>query len=157
MRGSEADFNPELKHQIRLVEEDEDVGGSDNLSNGTPIAHPTSDDHLPSFHGIARQFDDAELVDSWNCEIKEFHSNCSFGWCGLDAINSGLLQLGLSPISKAEAVRILSVTESGVEQDGMNVYQAVGDVAQPRRCPSLFSTFRPMMYFAFAWQSTKIR
>ena len=127
MRGSEADFNPELeglKDQIRRVEEDEDVGGSNNLSDDTSIVNPTSDHHLPSLRGnVGQEFDDVELIDSWNGDINEFCGDGSFGWCGLDAINSGLSQLDLSPISKGEAVRILSVTERGVEQDGLSINQ----------------------------------
>ena len=67
------------------------------------------------------QLVDAELGDLRNGDIDENRVDGSFGWCGLDAINSGLSQMNLPIISKDEAVRILSVTGSDVERDEMSV------------------------------------
>jgi hypothetical protein len=118
-RGSDADFNPEmeaLREKIRVVDEDEECVGSYILpdEDSTPF-HPAS----ASFAG--REFADAELVDSWNGDLSEIGEGSSFRWCGLDAINAGLSQRGMSPISKDEAVRILAVTERDVEQHGISV------------------------------------
>jgi hypothetical protein len=116
-RSSDADFNPEmeaLREQIRVVDEDKECGGSDILSDENSVIHPAS----ASFAG--REFPDAEPVDSWDGDLKEISRGSSFGWCGLDAIYKSL-QRGSSPISKDEAVRILAVTNTDVEQHGMSV------------------------------------
>jgi hypothetical protein len=125
-RGSDADFNAELealKDQIRVVEEDEEIGGSDNLSDDGSTSHPASYLQTASSLGASagREFDNAELVDEWNGDINEIGGRSPFGWCGLDAINSGLSQRGLAPISKDEAIRILSVTETDITQHGLSV------------------------------------
>ena len=126
MRGADADFNPELealKDQIQQVEGDNEWRGSDDLSDVTPISHPPSDHRVASStRPVGPQFDETEPVD-WNGDIEKSCADAFFGWCGLDAINSGLLQLRLPTISKEEAVRILSVTTSQVEEDGMSVSQ----------------------------------
>ena len=127
MRGSDADFIPEfeaLKDQIRRVEADDDFRGSANLSDVASIPLPASDCHPVSLHGnVEWQLVEAELGASCNGDIDESCVDGSFGWCGLEAVNSGLSQLNLPTISKDEAVRILSVTWSDVERNGMSVNQ----------------------------------
>jgi len=121
MRGPDADFNPELeavKAQIRRVKEDE-CGGSDYLSDRTP----SSDRHTALFRGIVGlQYVDTEPVD-WNSDGEGSDVDGLFGWCGLDAVNSGLAELSMPTISQEEAVGILSTTSIEIARNGMSVNQ----------------------------------
>jgi hypothetical protein len=114
------------------VEDDTHVGGSyrhsDSFSN---IDHPLVQDMFgdPQMSlGILgkKQFANAERIGPWNGRIggnllaeSKSEPNEIYGFCGLDAINAGLVELGLSPIPINEALATLSRTEGDVEREGM--------------------------------------
>jgi hypothetical protein len=137
IRGSEADLNVEfqaLQHQIQMVEDDSQVGGSDHLSDSFLDAGDSR--FLDSIDGrpltlralggleFFDQFVDAELITPWyskDHEVAGLKATNSRGWCGLDAINVGLEDLSLSPIPKTEALDVLLRTEEEIVRDGMCV------------------------------------
>ena len=137
-RGPDADLNVEfhaLQRQIQAVEIDSQVGGSEQLSlSSSDIGNSPLPDifekpraALGVFGSI--HFDDAEAMVPWSTisvvpakgtRWKMPPIN-SYGWCGLDAINAGLMELELSPIAQPEALEILSKTEDEVMREGMCV------------------------------------
>ena len=68
------------------------------------------------------EYVDTEPID-WNGNGETSDEIGLFGWCGLDAINSGLTELHMPTISKEEAVRILSTTTAEIIRNGMSVNQ----------------------------------
>ena len=119
--GSDADFCTELealKHQIQQVEEDE-CRGSDWLSNGTS---PPDHNAIPLHANVGPEYIDTEPID-WNGNGETSDKIGLFGWCGLDAISSGLTELHIPTISQEEAVRILSTTTAEIIRNGTSVNQ----------------------------------
>jgi hypothetical protein len=137
IRGSEADLNVELQalqHQIQMVEDDSQVGGSDHLSDSfLDAGDPQFLDGRPltlcALGGLEffDEFVDAELIEPWYLKdhevavVTRLKAADSRGWCGLDAINIGLEELSLSPIPKTEALKVLVRTEEEIVRDGMCV------------------------------------
>jgi len=136
-RGPDADINVELhalRHQIRLVEDDSHIGGSDQLSHSFSDISSPIPPHIPqnteaslgAFGG--KRFYDAEVMDAWSTkpivtEIQMTAPVDSYGFCGLNAVNFGLSELDLSPIGVSEALKILSRTEDDIRRDGMTVIE----------------------------------
>ena len=129
-RGPEADMNVELlalRHQQQLVEDDSQVGGSDHLSESQSILDtPTPNIITPSrtmpIH--LTNYTDADLMDQLDVEndyVVEKFEGIDSGWCGLIAVNHGLIEAGLAAIGKDEALSILARTEVEIEQSGMSV------------------------------------
>jgi hypothetical protein len=61
-----------------------------------------------------------ERLDVKNYVVEKFEGSDS-GWCGLDAVNHGLIAAGLTAIGKDEARSILIRTEADIEASGMSV------------------------------------
>jgi hypothetical protein len=135
IRGPDADLNVELRAlqlQIQVVEDDSHVGGSTRYSDSfSNIDHvlPENPQRLLGALG-RRKFADADLIDPWSGTIggnavaeseSEMGSVGSYGWCGLEAINAGLAELGLTPISNSDALHTLSRTENDVEYEEMSI------------------------------------
>jgi hypothetical protein len=129
LHGAEADMNIELLalwRQQQLVEEDSQVGGSDRFSEsesvlGTPNLDRVTPSRIIPIHGAG--FADADLLerlDVKNYVVEKFEGSDS-GWCGLDAVNHGLIVAGLTAIGKDEARSILIRTEADIEASGMSV------------------------------------
>jgi hypothetical protein len=124
-----------LQHQIQMVEDDSQVGGSDHLSDS--FLDPGDPQFLDSINGrpltlcalggleFFDEFVDAELIGSLKdhevAGVTRLKAAASRGWCGLDAINIGLEELSLSPIPKVEALKVLVRTEEEIVRDGMSV------------------------------------
>jgi hypothetical protein len=67
---------------------------------------------------------DADLVDRLDMETDYLVQNdgkSNAGWCGLDAINHGLVGVGLMAVGKEEALTILPRTEAEIVEFGMSV------------------------------------
>ena len=137
-RGPDADLNVELQalqRQIQMVEDDSQVDGSgylsDCISNTGDTLLPTIFRSPSAFLGVfgKRQFDDAELMESWNVKMPNIlkcadcntESADSYGWCGLDAINFGLTEVGLTSITKDEVLETLSRMEDDIRREGICV------------------------------------
>jgi hypothetical protein len=136
IRGPDADLNVELRAlqlQIQVVEDDSHVGGStrysDSFSNVDRLILPENPQRLLGALG-RKKFADADLIDPWSGTIgasavgeseSEMGSVGLYGWCGLEAINAGLAELELTPISNSDALHTLSRTESDVEYEGMSI------------------------------------
>ena len=131
-RGPEADCIIELealRQQIQIVEEDQQVGGSDYFGDsGSNTSYSLNQTVSLALLGENR-FNDAEVLRPWDGDIgdavksMDLVSTERFGWCGLDAINVGLSLLGLSEITREEACDILSTTEDEIRDGGMSVNQ----------------------------------
>lgn len=103
-----------------IVEDDSQVGRSDLLSESVvDIARidVTTPSPTVTIHGA----DLMDRLDVGNDYVVEKSEGGNPGWCGLDAVNHGLIAAGLAKVGKEEALTILARTEAEIVESGMSV------------------------------------